>query len=76
MLFILPLFLMTLFLGGIHFDIKGILVALAEYLAILILIILVKTTHPRLRIDQAIKFFWWMVTPVSVFGMMLALVGV
>jgi len=76
MLFILPIFLITLFLGGIHFSIKGILVVLIEYLTILLLIVLVKTTHPRLRIDQAIKFFWWMVTPVSVFGMMLALVGV
>jgi len=76
MLFILPLFLMTLFLGKIHFNVKGILVALVEFLVILLLILLVKTTHPRLRIDQAVKFFWWIVTPAAVAGMILALVGI
>ena len=76
MLVILPIFLITLFLGGIRFDVKGVFIALVEYLAILLLIILVKTTHPRLRIDQAVKFFWWLVTPVAVTGMILALLGV
>lgn len=76
MLFILPVLLMTLFLGGIRFDLKGILLSAIEYLAILLLIIVIKTTNPRLRIDQAIKFFWWLVTPVAIAGMTLALVGV
>ena len=76
MLFILPFFLISLFFGGINFNIKGILIVLVEYLAILLLIILIKTTHPRLRIDQAIKFFWWLVTPFAVVGMILALIGV
>ena len=76
MLFILPLFLMTLFMGGIHFNVRGILLASVEYLVILMLIILVKTTHPRLRIDQAVKFFWWLITPVAIAGMILALIGV
>jgi NADH-quinone oxidoreductase subunit H len=76
MLFILPLFLMTLFLGGIHFNIRGILTGLSEYLAMLLLISLIKTIHPRLRIDQAVKFFWWFVTPLAVAGMILALAGV
>ena len=76
MLFILPFFLLSLFFGGIHFNIKGILTGLLEYLAILFLIILIKTTHPRLRIDQAIKFFWWFVTPLAVVGLILALIGI
>jgi NADH-quinone oxidoreductase subunit H len=76
MLFILPVFLITLFLGGIHFSLKGMLLAIIEYLTILVLITLVKTTNPRLRIDQAVNFFWWIVTPVSAAGMILALVGV
>ena len=75
-IFILPLFLITLFMGGIHFNLRGILFTSVEYLAILMLIILVKTTHPRLRIDQAVKFFWWLITPVAIAGMILALVGV
>lgn len=76
MLFILPLFLMTLFLGGIHFNIRGILTGLSEYLAMLLLISLIKTIHPRLRIDQAVKFFWWFVTPLAIVGMILAMAGV
>ena len=76
MLFILPFFLISLFFGGINFSIKGIIIVLVEYLAILLLIILIKTTNPRLRIDQAIKFFWWIVTPLAVVGMILAIIGV
>ena len=76
MLLALPVFLMTLFLGGIPFSPKGILVALVEYATILLLIILIKTTHPRLRIDQAVKFFWWFVSPIAVVGMILVLMGV
>lgn len=76
MLFILPFFLISLFFGGMNFNIKGILIVLVEYLAILFLIILIKTTFPRLRIDQAIKFFWWIVTPLAVVGMILALIGI
>ncbi len=75
-LFILPIFLMTLFLGGIHFNVRGVLVAFSEFFTILMLIILVKSIFPRLRIDQAVKFFWGFVTPVAVAGMILALVGV
>ena len=76
MLVILPVFLVTLFMGGISFDLKGILVASAEYAGILLLIVIVKATHPRLRIDQAIRFFWWLVTPLAIGGLILALVGV
>ncbi|MFC1501936.1 respiratory chain complex I subunit 1 family protein [bacterium] len=76
MLFILPLFLMILFLGGVRFSIPGIAIALAEFFIILFLIIILKSTHPRLRIDQAIRFFWWRLTPVALVGLILALIGV
>jgi NADH-quinone oxidoreductase subunit H len=76
MLFTLPVILISLFLGGVQFTVLGIFVALIKYLGIFILIILAKTVHPRLRIDQAIRFFWYMVTPVAVAGMVLALIGV
>jgi NADH-quinone oxidoreductase subunit H len=76
MLLTLPLFLITLFLGGIRFTLGGIIGNLIAYTVILLLIIVVKTVHPRLRIDQAVRFFWGIVTPVAVTGLILALVGV
>jgi NADH-quinone oxidoreductase subunit H len=67
--FVLPLFLTVLFLGGIDgwFPLK--------YLAILTLIILIKNTNPRLRIDQALRFFWGPVTIIAAAGFVLALLG-
>ena len=76
MLLTLPLFMITLFLGGIRFTLGGIVGNLIAYTVILLLIIVVKTVHPRLRIDQAVRFFWGIVTPVAVTGLILALVGV
>ncbi|MFH1942559.1 MAG: complex I subunit 1 family protein [bacterium] len=76
MLVILPVFLITLFLGGIRFHVGGIAVAVAEYGAFLLLIVVIKSIFPRLRIDQAVRFFWGLIVPVSVAGMVLALVGV
>jgi len=39
-------------------------------------VILVKATNPRVRIDQALKFFWWGVTPLAIVAVILAFVGV
>ena len=75
MLFILPVFLITLFWGGMNFHGWQILASLLRYLAILVFIILVKNTNPRLRIDQAIKFMWGPLTLLSIAGMVLAVVG-
>jgi len=35
-----------------------VLAGLGKYVLILVLLILIKNTNPRLRIDQAMKFFW------------------
>jgi NADH-quinone oxidoreductase subunit H len=67
--FILPMFLAVMFLGGIDvwFPLK--------YLAVLTLIILIKNTNPRLRIDHALRFFWGPVTIIAAAGFILALLG-
>lgn len=75
MLFILPLFLMTLFLGGIDFRGLGWLWGLLKYLGVLLAIILIKNTNPRLRIDQAIRFFWRYGLGLALLALILALVG-
>jgi NADH-quinone oxidoreductase subunit H len=61
MLFILPAFMCTLLLGGFRFDGIHLLWSILKLLGILLLIILIRNTNPRLRIDQAMRFFFiWM----------------
>jgi len=55
MLVALPLFLVIVFLGGFG---AGLWAGLGKYVLILVLLILIKNTNPRVRIDQAMKFFW------------------
>ena len=55
MLVALPLFLVVVFFGGFAVNLWA---GIGEYVLILVLIILVKNTNPRVRIDQAMKFFW------------------
>jgi len=75
MLFTLPVFLITVFLGGIHLVGWGILWAILKYAAILVLIIVIKNTNPRIRIDQAVKFFWFYLTPIAIAAFVLAVLG-
>ena len=59
MLVALPLFLVMVFLGGFGTTTGWPLVCgIGKYVLILVLIILIKNTNPRVRIDQAMKFFW------------------
>ena len=71
LLYTLPLFLITLFLGK---DLSPLFLA-AKYVGILLLIILIKNTNPRLRIDQAMRFFWGPVTFLALIAVGLALLG-
>jgi NADH-quinone oxidoreductase subunit H len=75
MLFAMPVFLISIFLGGLQFNGWATIWSIIKYLVILILIILIKNTNPRLRIDQALKFFWLRMFPLSCIGFVLALVG-
>jgi len=68
MLFVLPLFLLTMLWGGI-----ASWWAVPKFLAVIILIVLIKNTNPRVRIDQALKFFWTGVTVLSGAGLVLAM---
>ena len=68
-----PLFILTFFWSGFHFShiISGIL----KIVAILVLFTLIRNTNPRLRIDQAVKFFWAKLSLVSLTAVILALGG-
>lgn len=76
LLFTLPVFLITLFLGGIDITtISGVFWFILKYVIILTLIILIKNTNPRIRIDQAMKFFWGPMTILAAGGFILAVLG-
>ncbi|MFC1560137.1 respiratory chain complex I subunit 1 family protein [Candidatus Margulisiibacteriota bacterium] len=77
MLFVLPVFLIMLFLGGINvMTWPGIGWFVLKYVLVLTGIILIKNTNPRLRIDQAMRFFWGPLTIVALISLVLAFLGV
>ncbi len=75
MLFTLPMVLVLLFLGGMSFHGWSILWSILKYVVLLVLIILIRNTNPRLRIDQALKFLWGPVTFLGIVAVVLAFLG-
>jgi NADH-quinone oxidoreductase subunit H len=71
LLYTVPLFLILVFWAK---DISiGALIA--KYCTILVISILIKNTNPRLRIDQALRFFWGPVLGLAVVAVILSLIG-
>jgi NADH-quinone oxidoreductase subunit H len=61
MMFVLPAFVCIVLLGGLRFDGIQILWTLLKLLGVVLLITLIRNTNPRVRIDQAMRFFLiWM----------------
>jgi NADH-quinone oxidoreductase subunit H len=75
MLFTLPIFLITVFWGGLQLTGWGLLYTVVKYVIIVTIAVLIKNTNPRVRIDQAVRFFWGPVTVLAIIGMILAIAG-
>jgi len=71
LLYTIPLLLIVLFWGSNLTP----LALIGKYTALLVIIILIKNTNPRLRIDQALRFFWGPVTILAVIAVVLAILG-
>ena len=71
-----PFLLILLFLGGFNFNGLGILWTILQYLLIIIIMIIIKNTNPRVRIDTALNFFWKYATPITFAALILAVLGV
>jgi NADH-quinone oxidoreductase subunit H len=71
LLYTMPLFLIILFWAK---DISP-LFLIIKYICLLVIIILIKNTNPRLRIDQVIRFFWGPMTILATLAIALALRG-
>lgn len=73
--FALPVLLITLYFGGIVFTPEGISRSILEYVLILLLMIVIKNTNPRVRIDQAVRFFWRIPAVLATLAIVLACLG-
>ena len=72
-LFIAPILLITLYFGGIKFTPGSFLKNILEYASILVIMIVIKNTNPRVRIDQAMRFFWRIPAISAIIAVMLAI---
>lgn len=76
MLFTMPVFLVTVFCGGIGFENwASVLLGALKYVGLVVIVVLIRNTAPRVRIDQAVKFFWGPVTVAALGAVALALAG-
>ncbi len=75
MFFVLPVFIVILFLGAVKPTLPSVSGFLLKLLAVLVVVIVVKTTHARLRLDQALRFFWGTIAMAGLLSVALALLG-
>ncbi len=75
MLVALPLFLVMVFMGGFGTAGWPLVWGIGKYVLVLVLVILIKNTNPRMRIDQAMKFFWLYCGIALVVAVILATIG-
>lgn len=71
LLYAMPLFLIVLFAGK---DLSPTFIV-GKYILILVGIILIRNTNPRMRIDQALRWFWGPMTILASVAVILALLG-
>jgi len=72
---IFPFLLIALFWGGFRWGGLELLWSLLKYVMILVVMILIKNTNPRIRIDTALKFFWKIAAPLGIISMVLSVWG-
>ncbi len=71
----LPMFLVMVFLGGFATSGWPLVWGIGKYVLILVLMIVIKNTNPRVRIDQAMKFFWFYCGIALGIAVVLAIIG-
>jgi len=75
LMFTVPFFLIIVFMGGLRFDGIHFLYSALQYIGLVALITVIRNTNPRMRIDQAVKFFWGPITIIAIIAIILALLG-
>ncbi|MBU1078518.1 MAG: NADH-quinone oxidoreductase subunit H [Spirochaetes bacterium] len=75
LLFVLPSFVISLFLGGFDFTGWNILGSILKIVLIILLITLVRNTNPRVKIKAAMKFFFIWMNLFALLSIILAIMG-
>ena len=75
MLFVLPALVVGLFFAGMNFEGINILWSVLKVVLVVLLVTLVRNTNPRIRIDQAMRFFWIWMNLLAVVSIVLAVFG-
>jgi NADH-quinone oxidoreductase subunit H len=74
--FSLPLFIISLF-ARVHVQSQSLryLIFFGQYILIIFIMSVIKNINPRLRIKDALGFFWFLLFPLGILGIILALRG-
>jgi len=75
LLFILPALIVSILLNGARLQGIGILWAILKILAVVLLMTLIRNTNPRVKIRQAIRFFFIWMNLLAVIAIVLASFG-
>ncbi|MBA7546357.1 hypothetical protein ES705_38747 [subsurface metagenome] len=75
LMFTVPFFLIIVFIGGLRLDGIHLLYGVLKYIGLVALMTVIRNTNPRIRIDQAVKFFWGPMTIIAIIAIILALLG-
>ena len=75
MLFILPVFLCSILLGGFKLEGINILWSILKVLGIVLLVTLIRNTNPRVKIGQAMRFFFIWMNLIVIIAIVLILLG-
>ena len=72
-----PIFLATLFMGGLAnpASVWSWLAFAGKFVIFLVLVVLIRNTNPRVRIDHAVRFFWFGMAPLAAAALVLAWYG-
>jgi NADH-quinone oxidoreductase subunit H len=75
MLFTLPAFISSLLLGGLSFSGQGLLFSVLKILGVVLLLTLIRNTNPRVKIKQAMRFFFVWMNLIVIIAIGLILIG-
>jgi NADH-quinone oxidoreductase subunit H len=75
LIFILPAFLIALFMGGLSWEGIQILWSVLKIIGVVLLVTLIRNTNPRVKIHQAMRFFFIWMNLLVIIAIVLIFIG-
>lgn len=75
MLFILPALVVAMLMGGLDFSGIGILWSFLKLIAVVLLLTLIRNTNPRVKVGQAMRFFFLWINLIVILAIVLHYFG-